>query len=67
MRAFVQRTGTGEFPHIADVSGDLWQAFGTGGRSTFLFINDDGTSALTTYGAVRESELRTRVEGLIAS
>lgn len=67
MRTFIERTGTGGFPQVADISGDLWKAFGTGGRSTFLFINDDGTSVLTTYGAVRESELTKRVQDLIAS
>ena len=67
MQTFIERTGTSDFPQVADLSGDLWKAFGTGGRSTFLFINDDGTSALTTYGAVRQAELTERVESLIAS
>ena len=67
MQTFVDRTGTSEFPQIADVDGTFWEAFGTGGRSTFLFINDDGTSELTTYGAVGGEELASRVQALIDS
>ena len=64
---FIEATGTGNFPHLDDESGELWQKFGTGGRSTFMFINDDGTFQLTTYGVVDESELRAQVDRLLAA
>jgi hypothetical protein len=64
---FIDGTGTGGFTHLDDESGELWQRFGTGGRSTFMFIDDDGTFELTSYGVVDEARLRTEVEGLIAS
>ena len=64
---FIARTGTDGFPQLADSDGALWKAFGTGGRSTFLFINDDGTRSLTTYGSLDESGLTEGVQELIDS
>lgn len=58
-------TGTGGFTHLLDDSGELWERFGTSGRSTFLFVNDDGSYDLTSYGVIGEEKLRERVEGLI--
>ncbi|MEM7325322.1 MAG: hypothetical protein AAF531_19700 [Actinomycetota bacterium] len=62
---FVSQTGTDGFTQIEDESGDLWDRFGTGGRSTFMFINDDGTFELTSYGVVDEAELRAQTQRLI--
>jgi hypothetical protein len=42
----------------------LWARFGTGGRSTFMFINDDGSFVLTDYGVVDEARLIDEVERL---
>ena len=67
VQKFIDDTGTSGFPQIQDVDGSLWKQFETSGRSTFMFINDDGTTDLTTYGAVRGEELRAGVERLIAS
>lgn len=64
---FIEETGTGSFTHLNDESGALWERFGTGGRSTFLFVEDDGSYVLTTYGVVDEDRLRSEVERLIAS
>ncbi|MGI9596033.1 MAG: hypothetical protein ACR2QK_07720 [Acidimicrobiales bacterium] len=64
---FIEGTGTGDFPQLEDISGELWQRFGTGGRSTFMFVNDDGSFELTSYGVVDEAELVEQVERLIAA
>jgi hypothetical protein len=45
----------------------LWEQFGTGGRSTFMFINDDGTFELTSFGVVDEAELERQVQRLISA
>lgn len=60
-------TGTDGFTQLVDDSGELWERFGTSGRSTFMFIDDDGTFDLTSYGVVDEDELRSRVEELAAA
>ncbi|MDH3684034.1 MAG: hypothetical protein OEV40_29280 [Acidimicrobiia bacterium] len=65
--AFIDETGTAGFAHLDDESGTLWERFGTGGRSTFLFVEEDGSFVLTTYGVVDEDRLRSEVERLIAS
>ncbi|MEM7272567.1 MAG: hypothetical protein AAF547_05755 [Actinomycetota bacterium] len=67
MAPFVERTGTDAFPQISDPEGELWERFGTGGRSTFMFVNDDGSFVLTTFGVVGEEELTRQVEALLAS
>ena len=64
---FVEGTGTTEFTQLQDDSGELWDRFGTGGRSTFMFINDDGSFELTSYGVVDRDELVAQVERLIAT
>lgn len=65
--SFIEQTGTGEFVQLDDTEGALWERFGTGGRSTFMFVNDDGSFVLTTYGVVDEQRLITEVERLIAA
>jgi hypothetical protein len=62
----VSDTGTGAFTHLVDESGELWERFGTSGRSTFMFLDSSGTFDLTSYGVVGEDELRSRVEALAA-
>ena len=64
---FIEATGTGGFTHLNDEVGDLWQRFGTEGRSTFMFVNDDETFILTSYGVMDEDRLIQEVERLIAS
>lgn len=64
---FIEATGTDGFPQLDDEAGELWQKFGTEGRSTFMFINDDGTFELTSYGVVDESQLRSQVDRLITT
>ena len=64
---FINSTGTDGFTQLVDESGELWERFGTSGRSTFMFINDDGQFDLTAYGVVDESELRAQAQALIDS
>ncbi len=65
---FVDGTGTGDFTQLVDSDdGALWDQLGADNRSTFLFVNDDGTFERTTFGVVGEDELIAQVERLIAS
>ena len=64
---FIGLTGTRGFPQLNDADGALWERFGTGGRSTFMFVNDDGSFVLTTYGIVDRDRLIEEVERLIAT
>lgn len=64
MRAFVERTGTGGFTHLVDDDGSLWARFGADIRSSFLFIDHDGTIQRTGYGEMDEARLRSMVEAM---
>lgn len=64
--AFVKKTGTGNFPHLNDEKGSLWGQFGTTGRSTFMFVNSDGSYQLTSYGTMNQKRLETMVKDLLA-
>jgi hypothetical protein len=64
--AFVTETGTGDLPHLDDESGELWARFGTEGRSTFMFVNQDGTYELTSYGQMDQARLEAEVDELLA-
>lgn len=52
---------------LHDDDQDIWNSFGASGRSTFLFLNDDGTFSRTGYGEVNADVLLSSVEQLIAS
>ena len=53
------------FPNIVDEDGSLWLRFGATIRSSFLFVNDDGTIvARTGYGEMDEARLRDFVDQL---
>ena len=67
IEAFVERHGLDHFTQLHDVDQVLWNRFGATGRSTFLFLNDDGTFSRTGYGEVNASLLMERTEELIAS
>ncbi|MGH1491835.1 MAG: hypothetical protein ACRBK7_21000 [Acidimicrobiales bacterium] len=64
---FVSGTGTDGFTQLEDTSGDLYEQFGTTGRSVFLFVNQDGSSEFISWGVAQQSELSERVEQLIAA
>lgn len=65
MQGFIEARGVGEFPHIADVSGDVWGAFNIRSQPAFVFINEDGTIAATT-GVLGESGIAEQLDALIA-
>jgi hypothetical protein len=65
--AFVDYTGTGELTQLNDESGSLWAQLGATGRSTFLFVNNDGTFSRTGYGQMDEAKLESQVKTLISS
>ncbi|MGF1596949.1 MAG: hypothetical protein ACFCVK_08445 [Acidimicrobiales bacterium] len=66
-QGFIDDTGTGGLTHLNDETGDLWERFGTGGRSTFMFVDDDGSYVLTEYGTVDASRLESEIDRLLAS
>lgn len=67
MQPFIDQTGTGDFTQLDDQTGELWEQFGTEGRSTFMFVNDDGSFELTSYGIADEARLLSVIEQLKAS
>lgn len=67
MRDFVDNFGVGDFVHLADESGTLWQRFGATIRSSFLFVDDSGETQRTGYGQMTEARLRETVSQLAAS
>lgn len=66
MRQFVTNTGVDAFPHIADIDGEIWEAFGVGSQPSFAFINDDGTVEVV-IGAIGKEGLVERMTALAAS
>ena len=64
---FIDRFSVDGFPQVFDESGDFRDLLGGVSRSTFLFINDDGTTTLTQYGQVDVESLRTFTQQLIDS
>ncbi|SFP39978.1 Thiol-disulfide isomerase or thioredoxin [Amycolatopsis arida] len=43
MRDFVGRHGVGDFPHVADEEGAIWQRFGVTYQPAYAFVRPDGT------------------------
>jgi hypothetical protein len=65
LKRFVDRYGLSHFTQLDDDGAVLWDQFGADGRSTFLFMNDDGTFWRTGYGQVDLGSLTRGVEDLI--
>lgn len=63
MQAFIEARGVGEFPHIADVSGEVWNAFDITSQPAFVFVNDDGTVERT--GSLGDSGIAERFQALV--
>lgn len=42
MEAFVEQTGVGGFPHIADVDGRIWAQFGVSAQPAFVIVDAEG-------------------------
>lgn len=66
MREFVSRNELGEFTHLADTEGSVWQRFGVTTQPAYAFIGSDG-SVDTVKGTLSEDELATRVQQLATS
>ena len=66
MQNFVTGNGVDAFPHLADLEGDVWQAFGVGSQPAFAFINDDGTVEIV-IGAMGVDGLTERMTALAAT
>ena len=67
MEDFIDRFGLGAFPHAYDADGSIWAGFGTIGRSAFVFVNDDGTTLSTSYGAYDADDVNAEIDRLLAS
>ncbi len=63
---FVEETGVGEFDHLIDADGVIWEELGVFDQPAFAFVNDNGEVDVNV-GALGEEELTSRLEALIAS
>ncbi len=61
METFVAQRGVDGFNHIID-DGEIWDRFGVFEQRVYIFIDDDGTTRLATYG-----QLESDVQDLIDS
>ena len=57
MREFVEETGTGDFVHLPDPDGVIWNEFGVRQQRTYVLINDDGSFEQTGYGSLEQDVL----------
>ncbi len=67
LQPFIDETGTSGFAHLDDSAGGLWERFGTSGRSTFMFLDDDGSFILTEYGIADEERLVAEIERMLGT
>ncbi len=63
---FVDQYGLGEFEHVSDRSGAIWQAFGVNAQPAYVFINDDGTIA-RQIGAMSDEQFIGALTDMISS
>lgn len=66
MATFVDNTGTGGFPHLADLDGTIWARFGIYSQPAYAFIDDDGTVEVW-IGSLGADALAERIDTLVAS
>lgn len=66
MRSFIDDTGTTGLTHVADIDGDVWNAFGIYAQPAFAFINDSGEIE-TFMGGLGADHLADRIDELLAS
>ncbi|BDZ41003.1 hypothetical protein GCM10025865_03020 [Paraoerskovia sediminicola] len=64
MQEFVDDTGTGEFIHVVDDDGSLWQKFGVVSQPSFVFIDADGETELVV-GAMGHDDLESTASALV--
>ncbi len=63
---FVEETGVGNFDHLIDADGTIWQELVVTDQPAFAFVNDNGEIDVT-IGALGEEELTARIQELIDS
>jgi len=61
LASFLDETGANTFANLT-AGQDVWDRFGVTRRSTYVYINDDGTWRTSGYGSLRDD-----VEDLISS
>ena len=65
MQAFIDRHGVGDFAHLVDADGSLWERFGIVTQPAWVFVNDDGTTE-TLVGILGEDGLRAEIDALVS-
>ncbi len=63
---FVEETGVGNFDHLIDADGTIWQELVVTDQPAFAFVNDNGEIDVNV-GALGEEELTARIQELIDS
>ena len=66
MATFVTDYDVGAFPHIADLSGEIWARYGVMGQPAFAFIDDDGSDEVY-LGALGADGLGSRIDELLST
>jgi len=66
MADFVADVGLGDFPNVADTTGEIWTRFGVTYQYTYVFVDDSGSVEVVT-GPLDKDELTTRFDALVAS
>ena len=64
MKGFIKDTNTGNFLHLADVSGEIWNHFQIVSQPSFVFISKSGVAS-RIVGAISKSELFAITKDLI--
>ena len=64
MKSFIKDTHTGNFPHIADVSGLIWNRFQIVSQPSFVFISKSG-AAVRIVGSLPKKDLFTMTSDLV--
>ncbi|MEU8246725.1 redoxin domain-containing protein [Nonomuraea sp. NPDC048916] len=64
MKEFVERTGTGGIPQLADTNGAVWTGLGVSEQSTFVFMKPDG-STMKVSGPLDQDALDGHVHRLL--
>lgn len=65
MQGFIDATDTRGLPHVADLDGAIWQAFGVYAQPAFAFIDDSGAVEVFV-GGLGEDALADRLDDLTA-
>lgn len=65
MEGFISDTETSGLPHVADLDGTVWQAFGVYAQPAFAFIDDSGEVEVF-IGGLGEEALAERIDQITA-